>query len=203
MKKIFTILSLTVLITNTSLAQQFGIKAGLDLTNLSVSSEDTSLTFDMGTAYSAGIFGIFELSDVLQLRPELLYAHRNASTSLDFLGLTIKSIWKMDYIELPINLSYMASEQFSVNAGPYVGLLLSAKATIEGLGTSEETDIKESTSSMDYGVNLGVSYHINENIMINAGYTLGLANLIDDDTDDTLKSSAIRLSFGYVLGSRY
>lgn len=203
MKKLLSILCALMLVSNLS-AQQFGFKAGLDLTDLSLSSQDTSLpSFDMGTAYSAGIFGVFELSDVLQLKPELLYAHRSSSSSFNVFGITAKTTFKMDYIEVPINLGYLISDEFSINAGPYVGLLLKSTMIVEVLGQTQEEDMKEELNSLDYGLNLGASYNLNENIVINAGYTLGLANLVKDSSDDTLKASGIRLSFGYIIGGAY
>ena len=199
MKKLIAIIC-TGLLTLSLSAQQFGVKAGLDLTNLNLSSADTSLAFDMGTGYSAGAFAIFELSDVLQLKPELLYAHRSASTDLSLLGLQVKATFDMDYIEVPINLGYMVSDQITINAGPYFGFLLGTELTIDVLGQVQTEDFKEDMNSTDYGVNIGASYNINESMVINAGYTLGLANLAKDSGDDTLTSSAIRISFGYIFG---
>ena len=200
MKKLITIIFAGLLTLSLS-AQQFGVKAGLDLTNLNLSSADTSLAFDMGTGYSAGAFAIFELSDVLQLKPELLYAHRSASTGLSLLGLEVKTTFDMDYIEVPINLGYMVSDQITINAGTYFGFLLGAELTIYVLGQVQTQDFKEDMNSTDYGVNIGASYNINESMVINAGYTLVLANLAKDSGDDTLTSSAIRISFGYIFGN--
>ena len=200
MKKLITIIC-TGLLTLSLSAQQYGVKAGLDLTNLNLSSADTSVTFDMGSGYSFGVFGIIELSDVLQLKPELLYSHRTTSSSADIFGIPFEVTINMDYIEVPINLGYMVSDQITINAGPYLGLLLSATGTVDVLGQIEETDMKEDSHSMDYGMNVGVSYNINESMVINAGYALGLSSINDDDSDDSLTWSAIKISFGYIFGN--
>ncbi len=201
MKKLITIIFAGLLTLNLS-AQQFGVKAGLDLTNLNLSSTDTSVTFDMGTGYSAGAFAILELSDVLQLKPELLYSHRTSSSSSNIFGIPFVVTMNYDYIEVPINLGYMVSDRMTINAGPYLGLLLSANGVAEVLGQTEEIDMKEDSNSMDYGMNIGVSYNINESMIINAGYTLGLSNILDDsDSGDSLKWSAIKISFGYIFGN--
>ena len=181
-------------------AQQLGVQAGLDLTNLNLSSSDTSVTFDMGTGYSFGVHTTIELSDQIQFKPGLLYAHRSASSSAEMMGLDFKVTWKYDYIDIPLNFGYMVSDNFTINAGPYVSLLLAAKADVEMLGQTETQDVKEDTESMDYGINLGLTYNINETMMINAGYALGMASTIDDG-DDKLTWSAIRISFGYVFGN--
>ena len=81
MKKLFTILCAVMLTFNLS-AQQFGVKAGLDLTTFNVTISDevrsnlliggegmfsesdinTLYDFGMGMGYSVGAYGIFELS---------------------------------------------------------------------------------------------------------------------------------------------
>lgn len=65
---------------------------------------------------------------------------------------------------------------------------------------------------MDFGLNIGASYFINDAMSISAGYALGLTNLIyiNDDTKDAveamdedlpyLKNSGIFLTFGYSFG---
>ena len=65
---------------------------------------------------------------------------------------------------------------------------------------------------MDFGINIGTTYSINEAISVSAGYALGLTNLIyiDDDTKDffdaidedlpSIKNSGIFLTFGYSFG---
>ncbi len=200
MKKIITCLFALTFAYSIS-AQQLGVQAGLDLTNLNLSSSDTSVTFDMGTGYSFGVHTTIELSDQIQFKPGLLYAHRTAtSTDEIMMGIDVKVTWKTDYIDIPLNFGYMVSDNITINAGPYVSLLLAAKADVEALGQTETEDIKEDTESMDYGINLGLTYNINETMMINAGYALGMASIIDEG-DDKLTFSAIRISFGYVFGN--
>jgi len=196
MKKLITIIFAGLLTLSLS-AQQYGVKAGLDLTNLNLSSTDTSVVFDMGSGYSFGVSGIIELSDVLQFKPGLLYAHRTSSTTVDVLGIDIKATWNLDYVDIPMDFGYMVSDQITINAGPYVSLLLAGKSKIEFMGQTEEEDIKEDTESMDYGINLGLTFNINESMMINAGYALGMASIIDED--DKLTWSAFKISFGYIF----
>ena len=88
-------------------AQQFGVKAGLDLTDLTITNSDMP-DFDMWIGYSVGLFGKFELSDIVKLKSELLYAHRSSVYEVDLSllggGLATLGI-ASDFIELPINFS--------------------------------------------------------------------------------------------------
>lgn len=186
-------------------AQQFGVKAGLDLTDLTITNSDMP-DFDMGIGYSVGLFGKFELSDIVKLKPELLYAHRSSVYEVDLSllggGLATLEI-ASDFIELPINFSYAANDELSINAGPFVGFQLSSKTKSEIDGEKEEEDFTDQITSMDYGFNCGVSYIINENTIIDLRYVLGLANIAvtADGDETTVKSSAIKISFGYVFGN--
>ncbi len=164
--------------------------------------------FDMGIGYSIGVFGEFELSDVVKLKPELLYAHRSSvyEVDLSLLGLG-GSVAKLEiaseFIELPISFSYSANDALSINAGPFIGFQLRSKTKSEVDGEKEEEDFTDQITSMDYGFSCGVSYTINENIIIDVRYVLGLPNIAvtGDGDETTVKSSAIKISFGYIFGN--
>ena len=204
MKNLITIL-FTGLLTLSLSAQQFGAKAGLDLTDLTITDSDMP-DFDMGIGYSVGIFGEFELSDVVKLKSELLYAHRSSvyEVDLSLLGGGIATLEiTSEFIELPISFSYSANDELSINAGPFIGFQLSSKTKSEMDGEKEEEDFTDQITSMDYGFNCGVSYTINENTIIDLRYVLGLPNIAVTEGGDetTVKSSAIKISFGYIFGN--
>ena len=87
MKKTLTSICAGLLTLSLS-AQQFGAKAGLDLTTFDITLSDESMSellldgqgafseadintlydFGMGMGYSVGAYGIFELSDVITLK---------------------------------------------------------------------------------------------------------------------------------------
>jgi len=241
MKKTLTIMCAGLLTLSLS-AQQFGAKAGLDLTTFDVTLSDENMSelllegqgvfseadintlydFGMGMGYSVGAYGIFELSDVITLKPELLYAHRTATATLnlDLSTLTgglysgdivMEQTLSFDHIEVPINFGYLASEEFSINAGPYISMILGGKqkmgttypsdfAAANGVPETEtQEDDLEDVSTTDFGLSVGVSYTLNETMVIDVRYALGLSDL--ETTDDLVaKSSAIRISFGYTFG---
>ena len=75
--------------------------------------------------------------------------------------------------------------------------------------TSEAIDFEEDeVGTLDYGLNIGVSYVLNEMIAINAGYSLGLADLNAeggefDGEDYSKKTNGIYFSVGYLFGGGY
>jgi hypothetical protein len=81
-------------------------------------------------------------------------------------------------------------------------------------GAMNETG-PDGISAMDFGINIGASFSINDAMSVSAGYALGLTNLfsIEKDLEDLIKeigeevpsykNSGIFLTFGYSFGGGY
>ena len=94
-----------------------------------------------------------------------------------------------NYFEVPVDLVYN-SGNFSFHAGPYLGMLLSAK--------SDGVDVKDDTKSTEVGLNLGLGYSF-DRIGIGANYSLGLSNVNEDVSDGIIKNKAISFYVTYAL----
>ena len=56
-------------------------------------------------------------------------------------------------------------------------------------------------NQIDFGINIGVSYIINETIDLRTGYSLGFADLDDSDVDNSsIKTNGVFLKVGYLFG---
>ena len=76
---------------------------------------------------------------------------------------------------------------------------MSAKSKFDG----ESEDIDDN-SAMDIGLNFGASYLINEQILIDARYGMGLTNISSaSDEDETFLNGALQISVGYLFGGGY
>ena len=196
MKKLFTILTVVALTTTISFAQaQFGIKAGFNNSAVGSSDADANEFYSSKSGMHFGGTAMFELSDAMQLRTGALYSQKGAT--LDFLGL-VDITMALDYLEVPVDFAFMLGDGgFALSAGPYFAFLMSAKAKADG----ESEDI-EDISGMDLGLNFGASYLINEQILIDARYGMGLMNLdSDSDSEETTLNGALQISVGYVFGN--
>ena len=192
MKKIFTILTVVALTTTVSFAQaQFGIKAGFNNSAIGSSNSDMNELISSKSGMQFGGVAMFELSDAIQLRTGALYSQKGA-TILDEIS------YALDYLEVPVDFAFMLGDGgFALGAGPYFAFVMSAKAKLDG----ESEDI-EDISGMDLGLNFGASYLINEQILIDARYGMGLMNLdSDSDSDETILNGALQISVGYVFGN--
>lgn len=175
---------------------KFGAKAGVNFA--SITGDDTD-DLDGRTAIHLGVVAEIPISEKFSFQPELLYSAQGASQKSSFDEFDYEAEINLDYLNLPLMAKYYVAEGFSLEAGPQVGFLMSAKAKVSGGGESEEEDIKDSVKGINFGVNFGVGYKLDSGLNFGARYNLGLSNDNDDSEfpDDTYKNSVIQLSVGY------
>jgi outer membrane immunogenic protein len=236
MKKIFTILTVVALTTTVSFAQ-FGIKAGLNLANVVNNDDDSDNGMKLGMIIGANYNA--ELSDVMSLDVTVAFkqsgTEETMETSESLGGITIENDFSgtiaLNYLDISPSLSFNLSDAMALSFGPYLAFALSGKSkyeitsTISGTGTSDDGtttqsdensidfgdgDDDDGIKAMDFGLNIGASYSINDAISINAGYSMGLTNLIylDDDYDygddePSIKNTGINVGVTYSFGGRY
>jgi hypothetical protein len=110
------------------------------------------------------------------------------------------------YLSLPIVGKYYVTESISVELGPQVALLLSAKNEEKSdfyqsnLGDElASVDISNNMNILDVGVVAGVSYLTKTGFYIAARYDLGLTNALKKGAyiSNPYKNGAVQLSLGF------
>ncbi|MCV9934169.1 PorT family protein [Flavobacterium sp. LS1R47] len=202
MKKI-TLSIVAVLAFGFANAQEvkFGVKGGINLSTLTGDMEDASSK----VGFQVGGFAEIKLSDKFSVQPELLYSTQGAkekSNVFDADAMELVSAdftTKLAYINVPVMAKYYVAEKFSLEAGPQIGFLVSAKGKMSGGGDSQEEDIKDFYKSIDFGVNFGAGYDFTENLSAGVRYNLGLSNILENEAGDNFKNknSVFSLSVGY------
>lgn len=190
MKKLLLVAAVAVFGFSSVNAQEvtFGAKAGLNLASISGDETDE---LDGRTSLHVGAVAEIAISDVFSVQPELLYSAQGAKYEEE----GYEETWKLDYLNLPIMAKYYVAEGFSLEAGPQVGFLMSAKAKADG----EEEDLKDFVKGIDFGANVGVGYKMESGLNFGARYNLGLSNVNDGEDADDFKNqnSVIQVSVGY------
>jgi hypothetical protein len=191
MKRIFLAISMVTLFAAGAAAQGIsgGLKAGLNFANLM--GDDAGDT-DMKIGYHFGGYAKISLTEAFSIQPELLYNAAGAKASDD----GYDANYKLNYLTVPVMLGYSFGK-ISIQAGPQIGFLTSAKLKVEGGGDSEEVDMKDSFKGTDFGVNVGLGADFGK-FNAAARYCIGLSNIVDADDVD-VKNGVIQLSFGYKL----
>lgn len=193
MKKLFLVGAVALFGATSLNAQQFGIKAGMNMTNVSNSDQ-------IGTALSgadakgkigfhAGLFMNAPIAEGFSIQPELLYN----SKGVKFTYSGQDANWHLDYLSVPVMFQYNATPQFYLEAGPELSLLLSSK--MKGQGST--VDLKDNTNGFDFGLGLGAGYYFTSNVGLTARYVAGFNDIVKDNDGDALKNSAFQLGLAY------
>ncbi len=191
MKKITLTLLGLVAFSTTALAQQevkFGPKAGINLANLSGDIEDNKMLI----GFHVGGFAEIKFNDKFAIQPEILYSAQG--TKMDFsetiMGITYaaEADTKLNYINVPIMAKYYITENFAVEAGPYVGFLMSANSkgssSAAGINIEYDEDIKDELSTIDFGLGIGASFNMDNGFFIGARANFGLTTVDKDHTEN-------------------
>lgn len=168
---------------------RFGVKGGLNISTVVGGDVDDTKAL---VGFHVGGFAEIHVVQRFFIQPELLYSAQG--TKVD--GIGSDADIKLNYLNIPVLAKYyIVDNKFSVEAGPQLGILLSAKA--------DGHDIKDFTRSTDIGFNLGAGYNFTDNLSVGLRYTIGLSPLSDKDIDntddyyDSAKNSNLALSLAY------
>lgn len=188
MRKIFTaaIVAATMLFSTSSAQAQvkFGLKGGLNVTNMSLNSE--VFDADNQTGFFIGPTVKFTLPIVgLGIDASALYDQRDAKITVEDDGASVESKIKNQSINIPINLRYGvglgSTASVYLFAGPQFGFNVGDKnqSIFKDMG---EWRLKSST----FSVNVGLGAMLLSHLQISANY-----NIACGKTGETTVSSAL------------
>lgn len=202
MKKFFTLFFLVCIFSTMSFAQmQLGVKAGLNLANLS--GDDVSDT-DSRTGFAGGLFFMYQFSDMFAIQPEAYYTMKGATDKGTIEGFTYEAEIKLDYIEVPLLLKFLIPIKNSgikpaIFAGPSIGFNMSAKSKVEAGGQTFEEDMQDVTST-DLGLVFGggIGFPVgNGELGLDIRYILGLSTIDDSADNADVKNGVINFNLYY------
>ncbi|WP_332023049.1 porin family protein [Kaistella sp.] len=200
MKKLF--LGAAIAMSSLTFAQQFGIKAGMNVSSLSKEEGLDDQKSKIG--FNAGVFMNAPLAENFSIQPELLYNNLGAKSTWTnpINDDKMSASTHLDYISLPVMFQYNATPSFYLEAGPEFGLLVSAKNKIknETTGDSETGDnYKDNLNNFNFGLGLGAGYYFTPNIGLTARYVAGFTDIYksEDNSGDAVKNNVFQVGLAY------
>ncbi|WP_320814404.1 porin family protein [Flavobacterium sp.] len=173
---------------------KFGAKASLNLANILGDDAGDANTL---VGYSVGFFTEIALTETFSIQPEILYSAQGSKSHLFYGGYNFDVTMKLNYINVPVMFKYKAADKFSLEAGPYIGFLTSAKLKLKNSSLGSETeDIKDLIKSTDLGFALGMNYDFTDSIFTNIRYSGGLVEIGNTDSDNNIKNSNLQIGLG-------
>ena len=165
---------------------KLGIKGGLNVANLMGDMEEVAIR----TSIHAGLVAEIIVNDKFSIQPELLYSGQGASDTREGGGRI-----KLDYITLPVLAKFPIASGLSVEAGPQLGFLVSAKYKDN---ESNET-VKDLYKTMDFGLDAGLEYELNSGVFFQGRYNLGLTDINNTDDNRRISNGVIQFSIGILF----
>ena len=202
MKKIVIALMCTILATGAAMAQEkftFGPKIGVDYTHYWGENVEHGGHLN----YQAGVFMEYRFTSKFSIAPEVVFAAQGGKydfkRNIEGIDVELKETDHVNYINVPVMLKYYVAPALSIDFGPQVGFNVYSKNTIEGkvekLKEKETTDMKKYTKTVDFGLGLGLTYNITEEVFIQARYTMGLTKVFNLDDDSKNGNGQIGFRF--------
>ncbi|WP_338840541.1 porin family protein [Flavobacterium ginsenosidimutans] len=175
---------------------KFGVKGGINLSNLTGDIENTSSK----VGFQVGGFAEFKLADKFSVQPEVMYSLQGAKIKESGEFYSYEGNINASYLNIPVLAKYYVVEKLGLEAGPQIGFLLSAKNKWEesdnGEKYSGKENIKDNFKSTSFSLNIGAGYDFTENISAGVRYNFGVSN-ISDFKDEKIHNNVISLSVGY------
>ena len=226
--RIFSVFITVLLMSFSVQAQSNQIKAGVNLANVSVTNDGNVDDANMLTSFHVGILSNVHIASILHLQPGIFFTGKGSKIEIgrpdeNFYA---KQTTNPFYIEVPVNLviklPFNEESHFFFGAGPYgaIGIAGKAKTDKKVLGFESHTENSIQFSNDDpttfgeeEGTGLGVlkrfDYGLNgilgvegKNIVLSAGYGLGLAKLqsgSNSGADNNNKHRVLSFSIGIKL----
>ncbi|RZJ50011.1 MAG: PorT family protein [Flavobacterium sp.] len=171
-------------------AQQtkFGVKGGLNISSFSGNNNSKGLL-----GFHIGGLAEIKIIERLSVQPEILFSTQGAS--FDPNGDIIGGDTKLNYINIPVLAKFYITKKVTVESGPQIGFLVSARDT--------GYDVKDMYRSTDLGINFGGGYNFTDHFAVGLRYTVGLSRVLDSSIydynsyHDSAKNSNLALSLEY------
>ena len=168
---------------------KIGIKGGINVSNFIGDFQNNAIR----TGVHLGVLAEIIISEKFSVQPEILYSGQGFSNQnpQDY------SRYKFDYINLPVIAKFYLTKSISLETGPQVGFLISSKNK-SNLSNYEVDGQK----TIDFGLNLGAGFDLNNHVFFQARYNLGLTNINDETTTTNnfkYTNSVIQFSVGYLF----
>lgn len=180
--------------SSSSFAQgiKLAVHAGANMGKL----EGKSFEDEFQLGYHFGVAPEIMFSRKWGIQPEVMFNQTNTNTSSEFEDIykvslnELKEV-KLNYLSIPLMLSYRPVSFITLQAGPQFSILMNKHSTLLENG-------KEAFKNGDFSMLAGAQVNILK-LRVYGRYGVGLANINDIDNRDNWKSQTVQLGVGIAL----
>ena len=204
MKKVLLLAACVVMASGAFAQFSWGIKGGLNISSLTEVPSN-----QMKTGIYVGAFAEYQFNDFIAIQPEVVYSRQGVAYDIvKENNVTERNRIRANYINIPILAKVYLLDNLSLDLGPQIGFVLTAKDFYKSVDTNDGRDVTNFKSQMDknnynvvdFSIAMGATYKLNENIFVSARYGLGITNFFNKDkTGVNGKNSVIQLGMGFAF----
>lgn len=201
MKKVL-ILAIGVLFAGAAEAQTFGIKGGVNFSNI-IKTNDRNFDTEFKPGLNAGLFVDIPVVEGLAFSPELMFSQKGyKTTGTSLLGVANEYSVTSNFIEIPILAKISAADKFNIYVGPQVSFLASTKeeftrgdATYQNTIRNENENLKKSLVGGVIGLGVGLT----DQLSLQGRYALDFQKNNENGSSETpiYKNQVIQTSLAY------
>lgn len=179
MKKLFFVLTVAGFSFSTANAQgslQFGVKGGLNISNVSVSNGINGYSYSSLADFNAGLFLKLPVARFFSIQPELYYSAQGFKFD-DGSGTGGSVSEHVNYLQIPLLAKFTSRSGFFLETGPQLGIKLNAKDKENGVAE----DISSAYNSADFSWVFGGGYKVpGSPVALDLRYNAGISNIAND-----------------------
>jgi hypothetical protein len=175
----------------------FGLKGGLNLTN--INTDDAEATYNSRTGYHAGLFLRGKFGKV-GIQPEvLLFTQRNTIDNFQYSpGVYYNVKQNLTYLSVPVMVKFYPVLGLNLQVGPQFGFLLGGERKYDLSGiTMTKDNVKDYYKNSDVSVSVGVGYDFNFGLGFDFRYNIGVQDINKASNGETAKSQVFLVSLGW------
>lgn len=169
---LLTLLFITVTTVSFSQEVSYGVRAGLNISNLDF-DPDATFNNQHRNGFAFGGFVDYGVSDNFSAYLEIQYSAEGAKAD----------VYRADYLQMPVMARFGIGEKITLGVGP----MLSLK-------TWKNKDAFETLTFSGVG---GVEYMINDELFVDARVHYGLGNILNEDVVGNLEAQNTTFQFGF------
>jgi hypothetical protein len=166
MKKLLSVLLMSGLFFSVANAQHaLGIKGGINIASLSGFEGRSRISGH------AGFFLHHTINENWCIQPELLFSGEGQRYN----SFGVERTLALNYIHLPVMIQYYPAPDFYFEAGPQVGLLVSAQDKVDEV--SEHINAKDDFTTAQVALGVGLGYKASQRVILYGRYNFGLTDV--------------------------
>ena len=185
----------------------FGVKAGVnfsDVSGIPSAIGKGRISYHFGGVVNVG------LTERLSIQPEAHFSRQGFKQEgieirlADGGSVAFDLNSNLDYINIPVLLSYEAAEGLNLQGGPQFGIGIDSSSTVANVIQGSEDDIPDSffgpgldLNSPEVGFAAGIEYFFGEHFFAQARYIIGFTEVFDGGKDRKNRNGQVSVGYRF------